>query len=95
MKNITREDIVNLRKEFNEFIETANPMLFPLILMADLNFDRVESLIESGEYIIEDNQYDLRSMFRCILHLMDKDFSEYMDDIGELIYSNATNNEVS
>ena len=95
MKNITREDIVNLRKEFDEFIKTSNPMLFPLILMTDLNFTRVETRIMSGEYVIEDNQYELRSIFRSILQLMDRDFSEYMDDIGELIYSDVASNEVS
>lgn len=95
MKEITREDIENLHTEFYQFIETANPLLFPLILMAEMQFDRTESLIDSGEYIIEENQYDLRAMFRSILHIMGRDISEYMDEIGELIYNNITTKEIS
>jgi len=80
MKTITKEDIKNLRTDFDKYTETAEQYQFPMLAMVDIPFRKTIERIENGTYNIEENQKDLRAMFRCVLRVIGKDFSEYVEE---------------
>lgn len=79
MKQIKEEDIVELRKEFDNYTKTAEQHEYVILAMVDVNFRKTQELIKKGSYKIEDNQKDLRAMFRVVKKVMHKDFSDYVE----------------
>lgn len=74
---ITNDDIKQLRQDFNNYVKIAEQHQFVVLMMVDIKFEQTEKEIASGEFNIEENQSELRAMFRCILKVMGKDYSEY------------------
>ena len=80
MKVITKKDIEDLRKQFDKYTARAEQYEFPMLMLVDLKFKGTEKAIKSGKYNIEENQKDLRAMFRVVLGTMHKDFKEYEEE---------------
>jgi hypothetical protein len=81
---ITNDDVKQLRKDFDNYVKTAEQYQFVVLMMIDIKFEQTEKEIASGEFNIEENQPELRAMFRCILKVMGKDYSEYEEsEFGE------------
>lgn len=80
MKVITYDDIKKLREKFDNYTKTAEQHEFPKLLMIDIPFRKTIERIEKNDYNIEENQKDLRAMFRVILKVIGEDNSEYKDE---------------
>lgn len=79
MKTITLEDVKDLRRKFDEFLETQalEQNMFPIILPIDLKFNNTLEHYEKINGI--DDQKEARAMFRLILKIMGEDNSEYQE----------------
>ena len=80
MKTITKEDIAELRKDFDKYTETAEQYEFLKLMIIDIKFKKTEEAIENGTCDVKENQKELRAMFRVILKTIGKDFSEYVEE---------------
>ena len=69
--NITKKDVVRLRKELLQYASTAQVHEFVVIAMIHGKIDNTIEKFES--YSIE----DLNSMYRVIYKVIGKDFSDY------------------
>ena len=74
---ITIYDCLALRKEFQDYCETAEQHEFPLLAMINLMMDKSIDKWQTEEI----NQKEARSMFRCVLKTIGKDFSKYEEVI--------------
>ena len=70
--NITKKDVVRLRKELLQYASTAQVHEFVVIAMIHGKIDNTIEEFES--YSIE----DLNSMYRVIYKVIGKDFSDYV-----------------
>lgn len=75
MSKISKEDCLELQKEFSKYCETAEQNQFPLLMFLDMN---IHQTINNFEKI---SQVELRSMFRTIYRLIGKDYSKYEDEL--------------
>lgn len=79
MKTITIEDCKELYNEFNRYADNAEQHEFPRLIMIDLKLqDTIDQYEEAG--CIED-QKEARAMFRVVLKIIGKDYSEYEEDV--------------
>lgn len=80
MKTITLEDVKDLRRKFDEFLETQalEQNMFPIILPIDLKFNNTLEHYEKINGV--DDQKEARAMFRLILKIMSEDNSEYKEE---------------
>ena len=69
--NITKEDVLNLQKEFKEYCEHAEQHEFPKLTMVDMMLERSIQRIETIR------NKERNAMFRVIYKLIGKDYSEY------------------
>lgn len=69
--NITKEDILNLQKEFKEYCEHAEQHEFPKLTMVDMMLERSIQRIETI------GNKERNAMFRVIYKLIGKDYSDY------------------
>ena len=75
MKTITIEDCKELHNEFNRYAENAEQHEFPILIIVDLKLRHtIEKYEDAG--CIED-QKEARAMFRVVLKIIGKDYSEY------------------
>lgn len=77
MKTITIEDCKELYNEFNRYADNAEPYEFPILVMVDLNLRRT---IEQYELDGIEDQKEARAMFRVVLKIIGKDYSEYEEE---------------
>lgn len=77
MKEITLEDVRELRRRFDAYTETAEPQEFPLLLMIDIKF--TATLKQYEETGVIDDQKEARAMFRVVLRIIGGDPSEYAE----------------
>lgn len=77
MKEITLEDVRELRKQFDAYTETAEPYEFPFLLLIDIKF--ATTLKQYEETGVIDNQKEARAMFRVVLKTIGGDPSEYAE----------------
>lgn len=77
MKTITLESVNELKKEFEAYTKTAEQNEFPLLLIIERKMAQTFEVIEKNAGYIEENQSELRAMFRVVLSCMGKDTSEY------------------
>lgn len=77
MKTITLESVNELKKEFEAYTETAEQNEFPLLFIIERKMAQTFEVIEKDASYIEENQSELRAMFRVVLSCMGKDTSEY------------------
>lgn len=69
--NITKEDAIQLRKEFLRFADNAEPRYFPILIILNIK------LVQSIECIDTMSVGEKNSMFRTIYKVIGKDYSEY------------------
>ena len=77
MKEITLEDVRELKKQFDTYTETAEPHEFPFLLLIDIKF--IATLKHYEETGIIDDQKEARAMFRVVLMTIGGDPSEYAE----------------
>lgn len=73
MKEVTMDDYKQLRKDFEEYTDRAEQHEFPMLFMLDV---KMQNTAENFEKY---SQKDLRAMFRVVLKVIGKDFSEYKE----------------
>lgn len=78
MKQITVEDCVNLEEQFDAYCETAEQREFPMLFMVEQRLKLTVQHIQSVGKV--ENQHDIRAMFRVVLNMIGKDFSEYVEE---------------
>ena len=76
MKEITIEDVLELKEKFDKYLITAEQHEFVILAMIDLKLNNTIKTIQSNNNEIKD-QKEARAMFRTILKVMGKDCSEY------------------
>ena len=76
MKEISIEDILELKEKFDKYLITAEQHEFVILAMIDLKLNNTIKTIQSNNNEIKD-QKEARAMFRTILKVMGKDYSEY------------------
>ena len=69
--NITKEDVLNLQKEFKEYCEHAEQHEFAKLTMVDFMLERNIQNLNSIDNAARN------AMFRVIYKLIGKDYSEY------------------
>lgn len=77
MKEITLDDVKELRKKFDAYTETAEQHEFPMLAIID---DKMQETMmryeEAGEVT---NQEDARAMFRVVSRIIGESPREYID----------------
>ncbi len=80
MKTIAVEDCYKLKKEFRKYCETAEPHEFVALLLVDAKLEssvaKFAEESKNGEVI---DQKTANTMFRVVLKLMGRDYSEYTE----------------
>lgn len=77
MADITVNDCEKLYAQFTAYTETAEQHEFALLAMVNIMLDSTMARIRvCGEVR---NQKDARAMFRVVLKVIGKDYSEYME----------------
>ena len=76
MKEISIEDILELKEKFDKYLITAEQHEFVILAMIDLKLNNTIKTIQSNNNEIKD-QKEARAMFRTILKVIGKDCSEY------------------
>ena len=76
MKEITIEDVLELKEKFDKYLITAEQHEFVILAMIDLKLNNTIKTIQSNNNEIKD-QKEARAMFRTILKVMGEDCSEY------------------
>lgn len=78
MKEITVEDCIKLKEDFDNYTKTAEQYEFAHLAMIQLKLDvDIEKIKNEG---VKD-QKDTRAMFRVVLRAIGKDFSEYEEHL--------------
>lgn len=70
--NITKEDILNLQKEFKEYCKSAEQYEFTKLLMVDIMLERNIQRLDTIDNTARNN------ICRVICKLIGKDYSEYV-----------------
>ena len=78
MKTITIDDCKELYNEFDRYAENAEQHEFPMLLMVDLKLQHTIEQYEDAGCI--ENQKEARAMFRVVLKIIGKDYSEYKEE---------------
>lgn len=76
MKEISIENILELKEKFDKYLITAEQHEFVILAMIDLKLNNTIKTIQSNNNEIKD-QKEARAMFRTILKVIGKDCSEY------------------
>ena len=76
MKEITIEDVFELKEKFDKYLITAEQHEFVILTMIDLKLNNTIKMIQSNNNEIKD-QKEARAMFRTILKVIGEDYSEY------------------
>ena len=79
MKEITVEDCIKLKEDFDNYTKTAEQYEFAHLAMIQLKLDVDIEIKNEG---VKD-QKDTRAMFRVVLRAIGKDFSEYEEHLYE------------
>lgn len=76
---ITKKDIIELRKKFDNYTAYAEQSMFPFLALIDIRMSTTEKAIndETVDIYDTDVQKDLRAMFRVVLKTIGEDFSMY------------------
>lgn len=69
--NITKEDVLNLQKEFKEYCEHAEQHEFPKLTMVNIMLERSIQRLDTIDNTARN------AMFRVIYKLIGKDYSDY------------------
>ena len=72
--NITKEDVLKLREEFNEYADRAEQHEIPLLAFMNIKID------ETIEHFSETSIRDLNAMFRVIYGVIGKDKTDYLEE---------------
>lgn len=80
-KEITLRDCLDLKTEFDKYCETAEQHQFPILAMVNIRMDNTLAGLKQRGRV--ENQKDIRAMFRVVLKIMGRDFSEYVEQEGE------------
>ena len=79
-KEITVQDCDELFAQFMKYTETAEQHEFPKLLMIHTKLQKTMGDIhEAGKLTID--QSEVRAMFRVVLGVIGKDFSEYEEEV--------------
>ena len=78
MRDITLQDVRDLRERFDQYLQTAEQHQFALLVMVDGKFRNTLKHYEKIGQV--DDQKDANAMFRVVLKTMGQDFSEYMEE---------------
>lgn len=76
MKKITIEDVLELKEKFDKYLITAEQHEIVTLAIIDFMLNNTIKTIQSNNNEIKD-QKEARAMFRTILKVMGKDYSEY------------------
>ena len=69
--NITKEDAIQLRKEFLRYADNAEPHFYPLLVVLNIKLDQSIDRIDTMS--VEEKN----AMFRTVYKVIVKDYSEY------------------
>jgi len=69
--NITKEDAIQLRKEFLRYADNVEPHFYPLLIMLNIKLDQSIDRIDTMS--VEEKN----AMFRTVYKVIGKDYSEY------------------
>lgn len=80
MKRITVDDCYELEKEFRTYCETAEQHEFVALLMIDMKLgSSVKKFAEESKNGIVLDQRTANTMFRVVLKVIGRDYSEYTE----------------
>lgn len=80
MKTVTREDTIELRKNFDKYTETAEQHQFALLFMIDrMIAGTIQECDENKSWLDPEMQKRLRAMFRVVSDIVGLDASEYKE----------------
>lgn len=77
IKEITLEDVKNLRKQFEKYTQTAEQCEFPLLVTIDMRMQSTMEAYEKAGKVTD--QQDARAMFRVVLQVIGGDYEQYVD----------------
>lgn len=84
MKTVTREDTIELRKNFDKYTETAEQHEFALLFITDMMMARtIHECDENKSWSDLEMQKGLRAMFRVVSDIIGLDASEYKENETE------------
>ncbi len=69
--NITKEDAIQLRKEFLQYANNAEPHFYPILIVLNIKLDQSIDRIDTMS--VEEKN----AMFRTVYKVIGKDYSEY------------------
>ena len=70
-KNITREDVIALRKELLDYAETTEQHGFPLLTIIHSKLNKSIEMFDTMDDV------EKNAMFRVVYKIIGKDFSKY------------------
>lgn len=78
MRDITLQEVRDLRARFDQYLQTAEQHQFALLVMVEGKFRHTLKHYEEIGQV--DDQKDANAMFRVVLNTMGQDFSEYKEE---------------
>lgn len=78
IKEITLEDVRDLRKQFEKYTETAEQHEFPTLITLDLRMKATLEEYEKAGKVTD--QEDARAMFYVVLQVIGGDYKKYAKD---------------
>ncbi len=69
--NITKEDAIQLREEFLQYANNAEPHFYPILVVLNIKLDQSIDRIDTMS--VEEKN----AMFRTVYKVIGKDYSEY------------------
>lgn len=78
MKEITLDDVKELREKFNAYTDNAQPYEFPILFDMDIRMRKTAWDYEQASKVID--QANARAMFRVVLKFIGEDISEYLEE---------------
>lgn len=78
MKEITVQDCIKLKEDFDNYLATAEQHEYPLLFIIDIKL--TQSLAEIKKVNKVEDQKEARAMFRSVLMVLGKDTSEYKEE---------------
>lgn len=74
---ITLQDVYDLKKQFDDYTETAEQHEFALLALIDLKLSKTIEHYEEVGHV--DDQKDAKTMFRVVLKAIGKDYFKYKE----------------
>lgn len=74
-KEITVQDCIELKEKFDKYTETAEQHEFVILAMVDMRLTNSINIITETNKVKD--QKEARAMFRTVLKVIGKDYSEY------------------